>query len=402
MIPFYRPYYDWSELLAALRPSAGRSELESAVAALVGAEYGIAFAYGRSGVIAALRALGLNQAEVILPAYTCEVMAKAVVASGNHPVFVDINLSDYNMDVGVLKGALTSKTGVVVATHLFGYPTDVDAIRAVVGDERVIIIEDCAQGLPVFSQGVNCLRGDLGLFSFGPGKLISTAQGGVIVTNSADLYAKIKSYRDIEMNRCSAKVWIKRWAWFLSSYLVFREWIYGLRHQYRFQRRAGPGSENRPRFDLSFRPMPDDVKVVYADFQARIGLAQLRKLDRMLASRRALAELYDRELRDVPGIDRAPIITGAAYAYYTLRIPRRDESNFPLRMLSQGVAVDQTFDYVLPLLEPYQPYAGGSYPRAEQAARQVVNLPIYPELGAANARYVAECTRRALQEGFKL
>jgi len=397
MIPFYRPYYDHLELVAALRPGPARRKFESAMAARAGARYGITFAYGHVGLIAAFKALGLTQAEVILPAYTCIVMARAVVASGNRPVFVDVDPADYNMDVGALKRALTPRTRAVVATHMYGYLTDVDAIRATVDDERIIIVEDSALSMHPLSSEGGGLRGDLGLFSFGAGKPISTFKGGALVTDSSDLYEKIRAYRDKEMNRPLFKTRAKRWVWLLASYLVFRGWIYGLWHRRRAQLTGDVGPES----NLPPGYTPGDITMAYPDFQARVGLVQLRKLDSMLAQRRDLAELYDRELRDVPGLSPAPIIPGATYSHYTLRVPRRDEINFPLRMLAQGVAVDQTYDYALPLLKPYRPYARGEYPRAEQAAREVVNLPIYPGLSTASARYVTECTRRVLQESFK-
>jgi dTDP-4-amino-4,6-dideoxygalactose transaminase len=379
-----------------MRPGAGRSDFEAALADRVGARYGIAFAYGRSGVIASLKALGLTQAEVIMPAYTCVVMAKAVVASGNHPVFVDIDLANYNMDMSALKRALTSQTRVVIATHMKGYPADIDAIRATVGDERVIILEDCAQGLPTSSAGSTKLCGDLGLFSFGPGKPTCTVQGGVIVTNSSDLYARIKAYRDKEMEGSSAKVWAKRWAWFLSSYVVFRQRTYGFLSRYRY--RANPFGNTGLGFDPSPGALPNDMAMRYANFQARIGLAQLNKLDVMLAKRRALARLYDQELRDVTSIHPAPIIEGATYSFYTLRVPRRDEGGFKRRMASCGVSVDPSYEYVLPYLRPYQSFAREEYPRAVQAAREVINLPCYPHLQDSQARYIAACVRDCARE----
>jgi perosamine synthetase len=394
MIPFYRPYFDHSELLAALRPGGGRDEFESALAARVGARYGIAFAYGRSGIMAALKALGISQAEVIMPAYTCLVMAQAVVASGNRPVFVDIDLADYNMDVSAAKQAFTPQTRVIVATHLYGYPTDVDAIRAIAGDDRVVVIEDCAQGLLTPFPGTTGVRGDIGLFSFGPNKQLSTIQGGVIVTHSPDLYEKIKAYRDREAGQVSYKVWAQRWARLIASYLVFNKPVYGLLHRVGF---VGWGSHQSDGVAPSAAEMPDDYASAYMDFQGRIGLAQLRKLDTVLTRRRALAELYGRELHNVSGLSPAPIVAGATYSQYTLRIAHRDEINFSLRMLAHGVSVDQTFDYALPYLKPYRPYARGEYPCAEQAAREVVNLPSYPNLSVANAQHVAESVRRSVQ-----
>jgi perosamine synthetase len=394
VIPFYRPYFDHSELLAALRPGRGRDEFESALAARVGARYGIAFAYGRSGIIASLKALGISQAEVIVPAYTCLVMVQAVVASGNRPVFVDIDLADYNMDVSAVKQALTPQTRVIVATHLYGYPTDVDAIRAIAGDDRVVVIEDCAQGLLTPFPGTAGVRGDIGLFSFGPNKQLSTIQGGVIVTNSPDLYEKIKAYRDREAGQVSYKVWAQRWARLIASYLVFNKPVYGLLHRVGF---VGWGSHPSDGVAPSAAEMPDDYASAYMDFQGRVGLIQLRKLDTVLTRRRALAELYSRELHNVSGLSPAPIVAGATYSQYTLRITRRDEIDFSLRMLAHGVSVDQTFDYALPYLKPYRPYARGEYPSAEQAAREVVNLPSYPNLSVASAQYVAESVRRSVQ-----
>lgn len=395
VIPFYRPYFDHSEFLAALRPGEGRREFESVLAARVGAKYGVAFAYGRSGIIASLRALGISQAEVIMPAYTCLVVAQAVVASSNRPVFVDIDLADYNMDVSAVKAALTPQTRAIIATHLYGYPTDVDAIRAAAGDDRIIVIEDCAQGLLTPFPGTTGLRGDIGLFSFGPNKQLSTIQGGVIVTNSSDLYEKVKAYRDREASRVSVKAWAKRWARLVASYLVFNRPMYGV-----LQRAGlvGWGSHESDAANPSAAEMPGDYATAYMDFQGRVGLVQLRKLDTVLARRRTLAELYDRELQGIPGLSPAPTIPGATYSQYTLRIARRDETDFPLRMLDYGVSVDQAYDYSLPYLKLYRSYAKGEYPRAKQAAREVINLPSYPNLSMTDARHIAESVRRSLHD----
>lgn len=396
MIPFYRPYYDRSELMAALRPGVGRSDFESALASRVGARYGVAFAYGRSGVVASLRALELHDAEVILPAYTCETMSKSVVASGNRPAFVDIKLDDYTMDINALKRSLTSQTRVVVATHLFGYPCDVNSIRTAVAHDQVIIFEDCAQGFPGSSPEGGRLRGDLGLLSFGPGKPFCTAKGGMIVTNSIDLYERIKSYRDREMNQPSVLVWAKRWAWFLASYLVFRQPLYTLQHHYR--RRIRSISKASLKHDPSPEAMPGDMTAKYTDFQARIGLIQLDKLDEMRSKRRALVELYNEELDGIVGINPPPLKEGSVYSFCSLRVPRRDKSGFVQGMINRGVAVDQSYDYVLPDLKPYRAFASGEYPSAVQAAGEVVNLPCYPHLKESQIRHIASCVRECAHE----
>src|SRR6185295_16639220 len=109
MIPENRPYLQLMDLLAAFSPGPGRPAFEKAVAAAAKATYGVAFAYAHAGVIALFKTLNFVNAEIILPAYTCEVMAELVVATGNTPVFVDIDLADYNMDLKALRAALTSR-----------------------------------------------------------------------------------------------------------------------------------------------------------------------------------------------------------------------------------------------------------------------------------------------------
>jgi perosamine synthetase len=166
----------------------------------------------------------------------------------------------------------------------------------------------------------------------------------------------------------------------------------------RYRYRANPFGNTGLGFDPSPGALPNDMAMRYANFQARIGLAQLNKLDVMLAKRRALARLYDQELRDVTSIHPAPIIEGATYSFYTLRVPRRDEVGFQGRMASCGVSVDPSYEYVLPYLRPYQFFAREEYPRAVQAAREVINLPCYPHLQDSQARHIAACVRDCAQE----
>ena len=117
MIARRRPYLDTSEILSALRPGKGRRELEAAVADRVGARYALAFAYGHAGLIAAFKALGLTDTEIMLPAYTCTVMADSVVTCGNRPLFVDVDLSDYNMHPEAVK-ALTKGDNLLMSIKL--------------------------------------------------------------------------------------------------------------------------------------------------------------------------------------------------------------------------------------------------------------------------------------------
>jgi dTDP-4-amino-4,6-dideoxygalactose transaminase len=317
-------------------------------------------------------------------------MAQAVVASGNRPVFADIDLADYNMRLDALKAALTPRTRAVVATHMFGYPADVAAIRRAIGDDRLFILEDAALAL----RPGRGLSGDAAFFSFGRGKQLYAIGGGVMLTDSPDLYEKMRVHRDRMMSRLPRGVWARRSFQVLTAYLAQSAAIEG---QLMRLKRRGVVRRARESIGLAPSALPRDYATALAGFQARLGLAQLRKLEAVLDRSQALACFYTRELSGVRGLTPAPILPGATYTYYTVRVERRDETDFCRRMLSAGVEVGRNFSYALPQQDAYRSYANGSYPQAERAAREVVNLPAYAGLNSQTARRVVERVRRALE-----
>ena len=128
---------------------------------------------------------------------------------GNQPVFADICLSDYNMDMSLMRQAFTRRTRVVIATHLYGYPMNVEKIRSYIGSQRITIIEDCAQRISGYSSGKIGLQGDVAIYSLGRNKPMCTVRGGLVTTNSTDLYEKIKAVRNRMFNQCSNKTLAK-------------------------------------------------------------------------------------------------------------------------------------------------------------------------------------------------
>ena len=133
MQPRFKPSLDFRELLAIFqyRPDAIR-QFERAFADKFGAEEAIFFPYGRSAQWAFFKAIGLNNAEVIMPAYTCSVVAHAVTLSGNQPVFIDIKDPDFNMNLDLVSDRITESTRAIIATHTFGYPQDIERLASLV------------------------------------------------------------------------------------------------------------------------------------------------------------------------------------------------------------------------------------------------------------------------------
>ena len=376
------------------------AKFEAQIASMSGARYAVSFVYGRMGFVALMKALEIPPGEVILPAYTCLVMAHAVLAAGHRPVFVDIKLNDFNLDTSQLKEALSPTTRAVIATHMFGYPADVNAIRNIIGDHKILLIEDAALSTHLLSHNSAGLQGDAAIISLGMNKSLSSIEGGVIITNSTSLYTKLRNYQTQISAAMPPKAVLKRWARFLSSYVIFSPKIY--KHWYRRVVQKRPEFNNNVPLEFLLPPnyLPADGWSYYAEFQARIGLAQLAKLTEAQTKRRAIAQSYHQALRYLPGIHLPPLRNAVSYSYYTLRLPQRDKINFRTQMAQQGVGVDQSFDYALPNLKPYAPFSRKPYPCAAQAAAEVVNLPYYPGLQPLQRQRVVNAARRVLATAF--
>jgi len=210
----------------------------------------------------ALVALGIGPGdEVIVPAFTWVATANVVVHCGATPVFVDIDATSYNLDPTAVARALTPRTKAVIAVHLFGLTADMDGLRAVL-PEHVAIVEDaaCAAGADYHGKPAGGL-GALACFSLHPRKSITCGEGGVVTTDDDRLAAIVDTYRN-------------------HGASISEE----VRHR-------GPKPYELPEFKVF------GFNYRLTDVQAAIATVQLGKLDRFIAERRALAELYDARLQ---------------------------------------------------------------------------------------------------------
>jgi dTDP-4-amino-4,6-dideoxygalactose transaminase len=355
------------------------------MATKTGARYALAFGYAHSGLYALLQVLKLTNAEIIIPAYTCDLVAEVIVKTGNIPVFVDIDLANFNMDLEELLQAISPRTRMIVATQMFGYPTDVAAIRQIAASEHIFVLEDSALNLP----GTSALQGEAGLFSFGPGKPLFTVRGGVVTTNKADLYEKLRDYRGRQMNQLPPKELAKRWVRLLITLFSQSDATYGL------ATRLGLVNIS---FERIATTMAESYNTAYADFQARMGLALLRQTELLRVQRCTRVAWYNQTLSNICNFIPAPMMEGATYTYYTGRVKNRDGMQFSQKMYQRGIQTGRTYDYAVPGFPQYRSYAHKSFPRAEQAGQEVINLPIHIELTEEKTRLIAENVRHILQE----
>jgi len=394
MIPRLKPQLDWRELAAALRPprSDDVARFERAFAREMGQRHAVAFPYGRTGLALLLEAMGLRNAEVICPAYTCVVVPHAIVVSGNEPVFVDSSEADFNMDLDLAEAAISPRTGALVATSIFGYPVDLEKLEAIRSRHPALrVIQDCAHSFAAEWRGRAVQRaGDAAIFGLNISKLITSIFGGMVTTDDEVLAARLRDLRRQRVRAPSLAKSVRRLLYILAVYPTFWGPAYGLVN--RLERR-GLLDRFVKYYDDAAIDMPADYLEGLTAVEARVGIAQLRKYRGIVARRRSIAEFYGERLATLEWLQLPPRIEGATYSHYVPRV--KDRGAVMTQALEAGVQLGEIIEYSVPEMAAYRGRAGASRPCpvAGQMARSTINLPVCGGLAGAS-RTVAALTGR--------
>ena len=234
MVPRFKPAIGWREIIALFRLNSGAVEkFEKEFAEKFQSVDAVAFPYGRAAQWAFLKALGIEDGEVIMPAYTCSVVAHAIALSDNIPRFIDIDLHDYNMNLDLAEEAINEKTRAIIATHTFGYPQDLERLESIVEKaekkygHKIWLIQDCCHAFGAEWKGrMIGTSGDVAVYAFNISKLMTSIFGGMLTFQDEDLAQKIRDWRDLNLKKPSFIKSIKRRLYLFCVYLAFNEVIY--------------------------------------------------------------------------------------------------------------------------------------------------------------------------------
>ena len=204
MIARFRPYYKLRDLLSIFKfKNSNVKKFENKFKAKFDMKYAVTFSYGRTALYAILKIIEAKNYEVILPSYTCSVVGNAVVLSGAIPKFVDANKHDFNMIFEEIENKITIKTIAIVVTHIFGYPSNVKKIEALIKKKelelkrKIFIIQDCAHSFGASYENFNTWQsGDFAFFGLNVSKIINSVYGGIVLTNKKHLANKMVNFKD--------------------------------------------------------------------------------------------------------------------------------------------------------------------------------------------------------------
>lgn len=330
-------------------------EFEQAIARYVGSKYAVAFCNGTAALHAACYAAGIEEGdEVITTPITFAASANCVRYVGGTVVFADIDPQTYNIDTTEIEKKITSRTKAIIPVDFTGQPADMDKIMEIAKKHNLTVIEDGAHSLGAVYKGrkVGTLA-DMTMFSFHPVKPITTAEGGIIVTDNEDYYRKLQLFRSHGIEKTDHAIQQGDWYYEMTD----------LGYNYRM-----------------------------TDIQAALGLSQLKKIENFIHRRHEIVEMYNNGFEDNPNFIIPKQLEGTISGWHLYMIQlkvtkSRQEVFNKMRNRNIGVHVH----YIPVYWHPYYQnlgYEKGICPIAEHWYNNVLTLPIHPSLSNKEIEFI--------------
>jgi perosamine synthetase len=331
-------------------------EFEEAISEYIGVKYTVSFNSGTSALHALLLAHKIGPGdEVIVPSFTFIATANVALFVGAKPVFADIEEETFGLDPQDVNERITERTKAIITVHYGGCPCKVKELKEIADDHKILLIEDAAEA---FGAKIGSLKvgtfGDSAMFSFCQNKVITTGEGGAVVTNDEKIYERLKLIR---------------------SHGRLED------QQYFSLTQAGEYVELGYNWRLS-------------NILAALGLAQIRKVDKIIEMRRQKAQILTEKLSKINNITRPKPPEGYFHVYqlYTVRVPSMLREGL-MKHLAEKSIMSKIYFSPIHLTMFYRKrfgFKGGELPVTEKVSKEVLSLPIYPTMTNDEINYIVK------------
>jgi len=384
MIPRYSPTYSYLDLFVSLNKcylDGSDNDLCSRLAVLYDVKYVFLFRQSRVALFALLKTLDCP-GDVLLPAYNCIAVPEVVKLAGYHPVFVDIDNKSFNMTADTLQQAITAESKVVLVTHQFGIPSEVDEILQVARQNDLLVLEDAAAAIGAKYKGkIVGTFGDASIISFHNTKVISGGGGGALLTNNADLAQMIDSIMDGLINvQNSLGGFLHSVFWRAATH----SWVYPI---LQLVHRAICG-EAMFEVVAPNTHIPANFFAGMSSFSSALVSIQLDQLEQSLNRRRKIVQQYSNELSGCNFIE-LPIVSDECSPSW-IQFPVMIGDKWEFYKYMQCYRIDLSWNFRYSCADSYNVYG---FPNTQKAAKTVLGLPTYPSLSNKQISYICKVAR---------
>ena len=375
MIPVFKPYMDQEEKDAILRVLDSRwwglgpetAKFEGEFLKYLGASTGVATNSGTAALHMALFGLNLKpKEEVILPSFTFVSSAEAIKYVGAKPVFVDINKDTLVIDPVEIEKNITDKTKAIMVVHYGGHSCQMKEIENIAKAHNLKIIEDCAHAAGAEYDGKKLgTIGDFSAFSFHAVKNIATGDGGMVVFKDKEILEQMKAYRWVGITKTT--------------------WD-------RYAPASSTSKENRSDYDVEVL----GYKYHMNDVQAAIARVQLKRLDKMNNIRRELVKRYQENLASISSVSTLEEKPWEKSSNHLFVILSKKRDQIMRHLNANGIATSIHYTPVHKFSLFKEEYGNLLLPNTEQVSKEILTLPLFPDLKLEEIDFVCEKIKESL------
>jgi len=330
-------------------------EFEEITAKFAGVKYAVTVNSGTSGLHLIIRALGIGEGdEVITTPFSFIASANCILFEKAKPVFVDINEKTFNIDVSKIEEKITEKTKAILAVDVFSQPADWDELKRIAKKHNLYLIEDSAEALGSEYKGKKCGSfGDAAIFAYYPNKQITTGEGGMVLTNNKKIFEACRS-----MANQGRKVKNGKWLEHMM-----------LGYNYRLD-----------------------------EMSCALGVVQMKRINEILKKRKKVAELYNKKLKGVEGLEIPYIAKGNNLSWFVYVVKLAENFSGKKRdkiikeMAAKGMQCSNYFQtiHLQPFYRNTLASKEGDFPVAEDISKRTIALPFFNDLSEKDIDFVAE------------
>ena len=342
-------------------------EFEDALCSYIGCGHFVAVNSGTSALDIAVQSLELPKgSEVITTPFTFVATSNAILYNGLKPVFVDICSDTFNIDPDEIRKKISRDTRAIIYVDYAGQPCDIKAIKEIADEFDLYLIEDACHAIGAEYEGVKVGNfADLTIFSFHPVKHITTGEGGSVVTGDEELHRRLLLLRNHGIDKGA-----------YDRYGPDASWAYDMVH-----------------LGKNYR---------ITDFQAALGISQLKKLDESIRRRAEIAEKYTEALENLPEI-KTPVIkphVKPAWHIYTVLLDSINRNEFFRKMRERNIGVNVHYIpvYHFSYYRKHFNFAPKDFPVTEEVFNRIITLPLFPKMEDEEVTYVIDTIKETIDE----